>query len=561
MFFPSRLSLIVSTCLFISCYSGNSFAFSEASGEREASDFQSELSGVLTSKLTALGLEASAVASTVKAYSQAAADFAVNYASRAGVSVSSLSWANMAYGLGVTSASVLLYYLGEPVAVSLADLALSANGYDVTFATPAMSSSNRNYWCGIISSSEGVYSTSPWSALARMASVENGCYVTSSSMSGNSATWSLLCPYTSGSETKYRSKSVQVTYNSACPLGLIDGTGSYPLCDNGEIAVKSGGSTSYACEKATTDPVNFFNSDGASSVLGNMLVDSSTVSAVLNALTDEVRDGGYSSDLPATLSFSSSDVDSWRSANNFTTDSNGFTNYTDGLGLPATQDGDTADSGGKYTPPVAGGGSSGGSSGSGTSSGTGTGTGEGSGTGEGTSTGTGTGTSTGEGTSTGTGTGTSTGEGTSTGTGTGTSTGEGTSTGTGTATGTTTATGADVDVKVSGSGTANVNVDVNVQPGTLDLGTSPDVATPDMDSPPTMSQIITPLWDMWPEARDFTLTIPTGTCPVWSLVIWDETYYIDQFCTLLDTEEVRNTFRVVMTLVSSLWAFFIVLRS
>ncbi|HEL8026116.1 TPA: hypothetical protein UZ441_004935, partial [Escherichia coli] len=104
-------------------------------------------------------------------------------------------------------------------------------------------------------------------------------------------------------------------------------------------------------------------------------------------------------------------------------------------------------------------------------------------------------------------------------------------------------------------------VDVNVQPGTLDLGTSPDVATPDMDSPPTMSQIITPLWDMWPEARDFTLTIPTGTCPVWSLVIWEQTYYIDQFCTLLDTEEVRNTFRVVMTLVSSLWAFFIVLRS
>ena len=36
---------------------------------------------------------------------------------------------------------------------------------------------------------------------------------------------------------------------------------------------------------------------------------------------------------------------------------------------------------------------------------------------------------------------------------------------------------------------------------------------------------------------------------------------MDQFCTLLDNDSVRNTFRVVMTLVSSLMAFFIVLKA
>ncbi|EKF6368936.1 hypothetical protein OZ269_004848, partial [Escherichia coli] len=129
-------------------------------------------------------------------------------------------------------------------------------------------------------------------------------------------------------------------------------------------------------------------------------------------------------------------------------------------------------------------------------------------------------------------------------------------------TGTTTANGANVDVQVQGSGTANVNVDVNVEPEVkLNFGNAPAVGLPDINSPPSGSQIITPLWDMWPEARDFSVSIPAGTCPVFTFHIWDQDYTMDQFCTLLDTESVRNTFRVVMTLVASMMAFFIVLRS
>ncbi|HBA8313387.1 TPA: hypothetical protein J1095_004714, partial [Escherichia coli] len=317
MFLSFRFNKIFPV-IFLSCssfYSFDALAFNQTTEQAQVSDFQRELTGVLTSKLASLGASTASIAATVKAYSQAAADYAVGYAARAGVPLSGLSWGSLAYGLGVTSAALGLYVVGEPAAKYVADLALSANGWDVTYSTPAMTSSNRNYWCGVISSSEGVYSTSPWSALSKMASTMgySGCPLVRSTLSSSSAAWYYSCPngvHPSTGEPRYTMRSVMVTYNSACPVGLTSASGAdaYPLCDNGEIAVKSAGSSSYVCEKATTDPVSFSSADG---YINNLSLNSEDVAAVLNGLSAQAGSSGYYNNAPVT--FSAADVESWRS--------------------------------------------------------------------------------------------------------------------------------------------------------------------------------------------------------------------------------------------------------
>ncbi|ELV5673005.1 hypothetical protein SHH13_004054, partial [Escherichia coli] len=359
MFLPLRFNKILSLFLLSSC-SFNVMAFSDVDkgGQIRATGFQSELSGILTTRLLSLGADAATVAFVVKAYSQTAADFVVSYAARSGVAIGSMTWANLAYGLGVTAASVGLYALGKPVAESFARMALSANGYDVTFATPAMTASDHNYWCGIISNGSGVYSTSPWSALARMKDAKYPGYsVSYSSLESRTATWYLALP----GKPDDPGAVIQVGFNSGCPLDLLNGSDDYPLCDNGEIAVQSEGATAYACEKATTEPVSFTGGTGG------LTLDSSSVADVLNALSREAGQAGYVNG--SGLTFTSEDVDSWRSHNDFSSDSTGFTDTSSGLGLPATSQGDTADSGGTYSPPVAGAGA-----GAGTGTGTTTGT-------------------------------------------------------------------------------------------------------------------------------------------------------------------------------------------
>ncbi|HBA8710543.1 TPA: hypothetical protein J1184_005208, partial [Escherichia coli] len=158
-----------------------------------------------------------------------------------------------------------------------------------------------------------------------------------STLSDSTASWYFSCPdgvHSSTGETRYTLRSVLVTYNNACPLGLTSASGAdaYPLCDNGEIAVKSAGSSSYACEKATTDPVSFSSADG---YIDGLTLDSQDVATVLNGLSAQAGSSGYYNNVPVT--FSAADVESWRSSDaDFSSDSLGFTNTSSALGLPAT---------------------------------------------------------------------------------------------------------------------------------------------------------------------------------------------------------------------------------
>ncbi|HCO3832140.1 TPA: hypothetical protein N8F87_005108, partial [Escherichia coli] len=78
MFLSFRFNKIFPV-IFLSCSSFYSFdvlAFSQTAEQASFSDFQRQLTGVLTSKLASLGANTAAIAATVKAYSQAAADYA-----------------------------------------------------------------------------------------------------------------------------------------------------------------------------------------------------------------------------------------------------------------------------------------------------------------------------------------------------------------------------------------------------------------------------------------------------------------------------------------------------
>lgn len=94
MFLSFRFNKIFPVIL-LSCgyfYSFDALAFNQTTEQAHVSDFQRELTGVLTSKLASLGASTASIATTVKAYSQAAADYAVGYAARAGVPLSGVSW-------------------------------------------------------------------------------------------------------------------------------------------------------------------------------------------------------------------------------------------------------------------------------------------------------------------------------------------------------------------------------------------------------------------------------------------------------------------------------------
>ncbi|ECW6486845.1 hypothetical protein TP51_003034 [Salmonella enterica subsp. enterica] len=107
------------------------------------------------------------------------------------------------------------------------------------------------------------------------------------------------------------------------------------------------------------------------------------------------------------------------------------------------------------------------------------------------------------------------------------------------------------------------------QPGTGGTGTGDDggltgdddkggsMIFPALDAPELS---LNPLWNIWPSARDFKLTLPEAQCPVFNIVVFDKTYKIDQFCTLL-TPDIIAVIRTVCILVASVLSFIIVLRA
>ncbi|EDU9608731.1 hypothetical protein YT03_004935, partial [Salmonella enterica subsp. enterica] len=172
----------------------------------------------------------------------------------------------------------------------------------------------------------------------------------------------------------------------------------------------------------------------------------------------------------------------------------------------------------------------------------------------GTDTGSTTGTGTDAGTSTGTGAGTATGTGT--GTDTGSSTGAGTGTDAGSTTGTGTATGTGTGAGTA-SGTSTVNVNVHVD-NTIDWGTHPDTAAPDL-TPDEPKSFITPLWDMWPAARDFKVYSKGAVCPSAKIHLFEHDFELNYSCQILEHPGVIDTIHIFMMVIYSMLAVMIIL--
>ncbi|ELS5099590.1 hypothetical protein QO790_005210, partial [Salmonella enterica] len=74
--------------------------------------------------------------------------------------------------------------------------------------------------------------------------------------------------------------------------------------------------------------------------------------------------------------------------------------------------------------------------------------------------------------------------------------------------------------------------DSSVDTGSGDMGSGddsgPGLSTPSLDVP---DLTLAPLWNIWPSARDFKLTLPAAQCPVFNIEVFGTTHKIDTFCT------------------------------
>ncbi|ENE8565374.1 hypothetical protein ABN789_001208 [Salmonella enterica] len=87
-----------------------------------------------------------------------------------------------------------------------------------------------------------------------------------------------------------------------------------------------------------------------------------------------------------------------------------------------------------------------------------------------------------------------------------------------------------------------------------------DGSVPGLPSIDVPELSLSPLWNIWPSARDFKLTLPAADCPVFTIDVWGKDYRIDTFCTLI-TPDIIAVIRTICILVASVISFIIVLRS
>lgn len=71
---------------------------------------------------------------------------------------------------------------------------------------------------------------------------------------------------------------------------------------------------------------------------------------------------------------------------------------------------------------------------------------------------------------------------------------------------------------------------------------------------------LAPLWNIWPSARDFAITLPSASCPVFNIEVFGTNYRIDTFCVIF-TPDVIALIRVFSILTASVFSFVIVLRA
>ncbi|MDJ3785125.1 hypothetical protein LEI94_11290 [Salmonella enterica] len=85
----------------------------------------------------------------------------------------------------------------------------------------------------------------------------------------------------------------------------------------------------------------------------------------------------------------------------------------------------------------------------------------------------------------------------------------------------------------------------------------PGLSTPSLDVP---DLTLAPLWNIWPAARDFKLTLPAAQCPVFNIEVFGTNHKIDTFCTIF-TPYIIAIIRAISILTASIISFVIVLRS
>ncbi|AXC65013.1 hypothetical protein DOE63_04865 [Salmonella enterica subsp. diarizonae serovar 59:z10:-] len=85
----------------------------------------------------------------------------------------------------------------------------------------------------------------------------------------------------------------------------------------------------------------------------------------------------------------------------------------------------------------------------------------------------------------------------------------------------------------------------------------PGFPLPSLDVP---DLTLAPLWNIWPAARDFKLTLPAAQCPVFNIEVFGTNHKIDTFCTIF-TPDIIAIIRAISILTASIISFVIVLRS
>ncbi|QDI87443.1 hypothetical protein E4L41_20965 [Salmonella enterica subsp. enterica serovar Javiana] len=101
--------------------------------------------------------------------------------------------------------------------------------------------------------------------------------------------------------------------------------------------------------------------------------------------------------------------------------------------------------------------------------------------------------------------------------------------------------------------------DTDSSGGNTDSGddSGPGLSTPSLDVP---ELTLSPLWNIWPSARDFKLSLPAAQCPVFNIEVFGTNHKIDTFCTLF-TPDIIAIIRAICILTASIISFIIVLRS
>ena len=103
-------------------------------------------------------------------------------------------------------------------------------------------------------------------------------------------------------------------------------------------------------------------------------------------------------------------------------------------------------------------------------------------------------------------------------------------------------------------GDQDINIDVK-----LDLGDYPDIQQPTLEEAPSAASILDPIFNLFPNLRDYRVPDHASECPRPSFEMFGTTHEIDAHCDLM--EDQREIIGFIMMLVWSVCALWIVLKA